>query len=566
MGRLKHRQWWEDEEDYYQSKYGSIYDTPSTYPEDENYSPAPHTHSGYTYKSYFYKKSFDFSVGLETRVKQLIKTISGKDLKLAQANGWGADKDYFYYNPQDLQDATDDEVLGLIFHQLARELFLDEKLLTRTQKADPEYKHLLYALEDSRVDRPMVDKYNGADYYLGTVWESLKKENNKPRPEKNYGWDELGNEVYKTDNPIPAEEFNYNISVLANKQSDYSGYDTAQLAEFTKAIPHIEAYLNSPSMAEALKHYPAIKKHYPKPNSQEQERMDSRQEGMGMGDQEKSQARRNAQSKERAEKGKDMEAQTESLAGKDEQEKLQNFDYARYINTQTAHQQTINALHKLLASILLDNDTKRYLGRQKRGKIDSKSLHKLVTQDSYRIFKRERERQNKQYAFTILIDQSGSMNGQRIDNAFAGAVILAEVFGKLRIPFSIVGFDTSIRTYKNFFSNPRKEVIGGIHNAVGGGTNDRMAIEKMRELNATLPPKYSRSLFVLTDGDGQWSDTQELVNDMTTKDKIKVFGLGLGYVHEESMKRTYPKYAVCQDVTELPNTLIELVREQFIRG
>lgn len=572
MSRRRRNEWYEDEEDYYRGKYGNIYgdyDDPTdpaspSYNPHHNTAPPPHTHSGYTYKSYFYKKSFDFSVGLETRVKQLIKTISGKDLKLAQANGWGADKDYFYYNPKDLEDATDDEVLGLIFHQLARELFVDSKLLLATQKATPQYRHLLDQLEDSRVDRPMVEKYNGADYYLQTVWHALKKEGTRPRMKPTMYYDENDNMRSKTEPPIPAMEFLYNIAVLANGQTDFSAINKT---EFVKAIPAIEKYLASPTMAEALNHFKEIAKFYPVPDENEQQQMDNEMTGTSLPDNQKKQAHKNAKAKETKENGKDMEAQAEQF-GKDlsETEKMAHPDYAMYSQTATTHQSTINTLHKLLSSIIADNDTKRYIGRQKRGKIDGKALHKLIMLGSDRIFKKERERLQKKYAFTILIDQSGSMRGQRMDNAFAGTVILAEVFGKLRIPFQVVGFDYGIRNYKNFFSAPRKEVIGGIHKATGGGTNDRHAISKVHEQNKALPDSYNKSVFVLTDGDGQWGDTQELVKTMTTKDNIKVFGFGLGYVNEESMKQTYPKYAVCQEVEQLPNVLVDLVREQFKRG
>lgn len=563
-----HKNWWDDEEDYYNARYGNIFEesaainearqrelTESAPAATKDYTrPTGGWNSGYTYKSYFYSKGFDFSVGLETRVRQLIKTISGKDLKLASASGWGSDDDYFYYNPDDLNEATDDEVLGLIFHQLARELFYSKKELKRIKKAEPAYKHLLETLEDNRSDRQMIDRYNGADYYLGNVWHSVKKLSTKPT-------EQYGQPI------IPALEFCYNISVQAHNETDFAGSDMKALKGFTKAQTAIDGYFDSKTFTEAQVFYEEIKKHYPTPDEQQQKEMDSQMGGESiLSEIDRRNAHRAAKSDETRSNGRDMDEATQTVAGKNEVEKMANNDYAAYAQAATKYQSEINVLYQLLQSIIKDNDTKRYIGRQKRGKIDGRALHKLVMFNSDRVFKKERERKQRKYAFSILVDQSGSMAGGRMEAAFNGTVILTEVFNRLKIPFQIVGFDMVIRSYKNFFAPARREVIGGLRYAAGGGTHDRFALARINEMFNQLPHSYNKSVFVLSDGDGQGGNTKSLITEMTAKDKIKVFGLGLGNVSEMSFKQTYNRYALVQNLSGLPNALIDMVREQFRRG
>ena len=554
----RHKEWWDDEEDYYAGRYGNIFDDRQVVNQELGFvQPTTTTKGygwaksgGYDYKNYFYKKSFDFSVSLETRVKQLIQTISGKELKLAEANGWGSDDKYFYYNPNDLENATDDEVLGLIFHQLARELFYPKKEMKAIQKVEPQYRHLLETLEDSRADKLMQDKYFGANYYLTNVWLSVKKESSRPR---------VG--IYG-EPIIPAQEFCYNITAEGNNDVEFSGNDKKAMTGFLKARPAVIKYLACKNFEDCLPFYTEIKKYYPVPDEQQQRQMDSQMLGTSiLSDKMRAEAKRQAQAEERRQQGEDMDKGYDLS----ESEKQETREYSRYTKAMAEQAGVINALHKLLASVLKDNDTKRFIGRMKRGKIDGKALHKMIMLGSDRVFKKEREPAHKKYAMTILVDQSGSMSGERIDNAFAGAVILAEVFQKLDIAFQVVGFDTKFRVYKNFFAMPKREVLGGVYSAIGGGTDDHFAIKKVGESFDRIPDTYQKALFVLTDGDGRGEDVKSLIVDLQNKHRIKTYGVGLGCVSEYSFQRTYPKFVLTPETSDLPNALVNLVREQFKR-
>lgn len=593
--KQQNRNWWDDEDDYYRSRYGDIFADPFGVADEGLALETARTktketiyHQGFSYDRYFYRQTYDMSIDLELRVKQLIKSISGKDLKLAKAEGWGSDDKYFYYNPQDLKDATDDEVLGIIFHQLGKELHYSSRQTANEIKKDEAYKHLLLTLEDNRADRQMQKQYGGAKYYADEIWGIRKYANKpeaqsvKPFPKEVYdfrrkdgsldydafekaqlAWQEKHAKV------IPAEEFNYNLSAYQNGESEFSFHNKPIASDFKKALPHIEQYLEASGFREALTHLEAIKKYYPKPTADEQENMNQRMgaELGGLSQQEKERAKKQLQAEERANRPRNMESAFDNAYGSDlsEAEKKDTPDANRYHQEQIAQAGTIQSLHALLRSILQDNETARYQRPTKRGKIDGKNMYKLLATDNNRIFKRQLQPGKKHYAMSILVDQSGSMSGERIRSAFSTMVILTEVFHKLGIAFEVRGFDYHSRSYKPMFGAPRREVLGGIIHATGGGTNDHEAIKMIYEDLLKVDPSYKKTVFVVGDGDGRGEYVKSLVNQMEQK-QIQVYGVGVGNVYEDSFRRTYNKWLVIPEPKDLPVALVNLVRDQFRRG
>jgi nitric oxide reductase activation protein len=73
--------------------------------------------------------------------------------------------------------------------------------------------------------------------------------------------------------------------------------------------------------------------------------------------------------------------------------------------------------------------------------------------------------QEKDYAITLLVDLSGSMRGQKIQETFKAAIVLAEVLNRLSINTEILGFNDQLYEYQGFNQNMGKEVrehMGGM--------------------------------------------------------------------------------------------------------
>lgn len=97
----------------------------------------------------------------------------------------------------------------------------------------------------------------------------------------------------------------------------------------------------------------------------------------------------------------------------------------------------INACHKKLKTIFIeDAEAREY---RSSGKLSLKKA--MSTTVSPKVFTKAVDPEDKSnMAVTVLIDESGSMNGSRIERAKEAAINLAEIFGKLGIPLYILGF------------------------------------------------------------------------------------------------------------------------------
>lgn len=558
---------------------------------------------------YYWKPKYDMSVSLETRVMQLIRSITGKNLRLAQAAGWGNDDKYFYYNPADLAEATDDEVLGRILQQLGKEMYVDKERVKVKNEGEPDYRHLLDSLEANRADKQLAMRYAGTTYYAGELWAVRKfKDNPLLRYQKvmsvaefigNHGWkNRKGAADFKDFSPedqasitkqykdyqdkLKQEqndswEFCFNIHAYQNGEVGFDFTKDKIAGDFEKALPFIAQYLNAPSFTEALAVYPDIKKYYPIPPKQQQQQMD-REMGATQGlSQEQLRAMGERMAAAEAQKGgngREVDGAGVKGLARGKKGSLDHEDYnvkrelAVYTQAKTMLAPIIGVLHALISSILKDNAIKRYARPFKRGKIDAKRMYKYMATDNLRIFKKPRVISKKDYTMAILLDQSGSMAYGLSENAFYGALVLAEVFEQLGLPYEVLGFRDEVFAYKKFNKGLERAVIPSIRE-IGGGTDDLNAIKVLRNHLRQFDPShhYRKGVFVITDGEG--ADpiaTKELITEIEKLDHTTIFGLGIGGVDESALKQTYNHYLRVGNIKDLPTTLVELMKTQFRRG
>ncbi len=145
------------------------------------------------------------------------------------------------------------------------------------------------------------------------------------------------------------------------------------------------------------------------------------------------------------------------------------------------------------------------------------------------------------YRFSLLIDLSGSMVGEKIEETFKGIVILAEVLEKLGIQYQIAGFSDELevfKTWKEKLDKKTRERLSKMKEWVGGGTETTDATQKAYKDSLQ---NLGKDNFLITLTDGQPNDHQSLkqiLARITEEDKVKLVGIGLGY-GTEFVKETY---------------------------
>lgn len=226
----------------------------------------------------------------------------------------------------------------------------------------------------------------------------------------------------------------------------------------------------------------------------------------------------------------------------------------------------IRQLVNRLTFIRREELTVRYEADQKRGKLNSRKLYKSST-GSRRLFKKKLENTDtiQSFAFSVLLDVSGSMSGSRITHCTRALIIFSEVFKKMNIPFELVTFSDGAKTIKSFSADLDKSMekkIGGLVRANGGGTNmdrglDKLEIHRQSEKNKVV--------IVLTDGGvGGASFFDERYFIPWQKKGIKSVGFGVE-CEEEMARLCQGNSKVLKNASQLPIEFSNLLKQLIKR-
>jgi len=135
------------------------------------------------------------------------------------------------------------------------------------------------------------------------------------------------------------------------------------------------------------------------------------------------------------------------------------------------------------------------------------------------------------YHFSILVDSSGSMKGEKIEETFKGVVVLAEVLEKLGIQSEISGFSEQSKIFKGWrekLNKESREKMAKIKKWGGGGTATTEATQKAYQ---ELLKNLGKDNFLITLTDGQPDNSESLKKELAKiieEKKVKLVGIGLG--------------------------------------
>ncbi len=214
-----------------------------------------------------------------------------------------------------------------------------------------------------------------------------------------------------------------------------------------------------------------------------------------------------------------------------------------------------------------------------REKIEGIPLFKTEAREQRSVESEERD-----YAVTLLIDLSGSMNGVKIKEAFTSAVVLAETLNNLGIAFEIVGFQDRLLEYKTFtehLDEPMRQklhqMILEVSNSNPEGHNqaqdndDGVCLQAASEHLATQTAR-NKFLIVLSDG-VPWTtyksqqkldqELKDVIAEITTNTQQKLIGIGL---MSQAVEKYYPNHIAGVTTKAMVETLGGLLREIIERN
>jgi hypothetical protein len=206
-------------------------------------------------------------------------------------------------------------------------------------------------------------------------------------------------------------------------------------------------------------------------------------------------------------------------------------------------------------------------GKQKRGShVDTDNLHRIGTGEGD-VFKQRKEYEKKELAFSLVIDISGSMGGEKIRAAVQGLILVAESLRARNIAFEIIAFNDGIFVVKDFnseFDERTRFKIMSLMAQVGGGTADGAALKfaSDRLLKHNKEGDHQGALIMVTDGDSPDPYLIQRLRKQLGPD-FPVLGVGIG-PGSENVKGTFSDGAVAvPDFKQLPREFANVLGREI---
>jgi len=135
------------------------------------------------------------------------------------------------------------------------------------------------------------------------------------------------------------------------------------------------------------------------------------------------------------------------------------------------------------------------------------------------------------YRFSILVDSSYSMEGEKIKETFKGVAVLAETLEKLGIQYEILGFSNESKIFKGWKEKLNRESREKLTKMKSWGRKGTATAEATQKAYQELLKNLGKDNFLITLTDGQPDNSEGLKQELATiikEKKVKLVGIGLG--------------------------------------
>lgn len=229
-----------------------------------------------------------------------------------------------------------------------------------------------------------------------------------------------------------------------------------------------------------------------------------------------------------------------------------------------------------LRAVFKANEKSSFYGQYEVGShIKSSALPGFVLGEHMKPFDRRILPKKTSYAITLLIDQSGSMGGQKIVTARVSLALQAELLSKLKIPFEILGFTSEDgagvvvehNVFKSFDERWGSEAMRKVLSITARYQNyDGLALAWAWE---RLQKRKEQRKILMTYSDGYPApDTTNQIAIMkyvvSSMRKAGAVAIGIGIL-SDAVASIYPKSVICRDIRSLPRQVTQLLESELKR-
>jgi hypothetical protein len=449
-----------------------------------------------------------------------------------EGNGWqtNVESKVVEFNPHDLQQLDSNTVKGLLLHETGHVKYTQPVKASTIAEANKSMDDVYNVLEDIRIEKKLIDDYGayaneGLEANIANTMITRKKEyqdgsfNNKPKLHQlllsmlgeNYG-------SRYDDNP-EIEDGNYQIQ----HRIDQDVKERIQKIDSRKFIRKALDAKSTQEIKELADNelYPLIKDYIEQANNAPE-----------------------PMHRPKPKPGASLRGNGKNIAQIPSDGDL-DLLLSPYINT----------LAKRLDDVLKEKKSTRFTGNFKHGKLLSKNAFKVLT-DETRIFSKKTNPDKPHYAVTMVLDESGSMQGIRHENTYIASYLIKKACQKLQFPIKFIKLDSTAQFIGDSMEKYRTHFRGGGNNEVTA----LQAVEKHTD------PREDNLVFMMTDG-GCGNDPKPLIRKMEKNGNYMFIAVAVGLSTKdeaeyiEILRRNYPITVTAEQVDQLPRIMIELLRK-----
>jgi hypothetical protein len=227
-----------------------------------------------------------------------------------------------------------------------------------------------------------------------------------------------------------------------------------------------------------------------------------------------------------------------------------------------------------LGNIFFKNSKPRDLGWFRSGKPNiprmmQSDAHDWMNENDFKVFMRRVLPTKRNHKFCLMIDQSGSMSGEKSKKAMQALVLFMETLEYLGIDYNVIGWSDAPSVYKEFGKgkldeDQRNEVVITTEMGNGSGsTNDKTALATGIDL-IDQESGDQKVIINLTDGEGTSGSIRPELK-LAQEKGIKVIAIGIS----EAMAYVRKNYGaensvLVSQIDELPESVGDILMEEIL--
>lgn len=260
---------------------------------------------------------------------------------------------------------------------------------------------------------------------------------------------------------------------------------------------------------------------------------------------------------------------------KEKMKELSKRNLTRYDQYYVQVAQLIEQLFGMLDNELHKDIKPKYKGDYITGpKLNLRKAMSMGETGDTDIWLRRTRPSKRSFKFSLVLDESGSMEGGKSDkstNAMLGTILVQEVLSRLGIDFSLLGYSDDPTTHKRFDQRLDhmdknlllSEIIGAFDR--GRGNNEVMVLRQaIEQIDNTVAE--TKTIIFFTDGQAATDcDANELRQLLKLAEKKHIYVVGIGIGRDAAFVSNWFKPAIyVENVKDLPKVLSKVLIDVIV--